>query len=75
MALYSPDEARQQLGELIEAALRGEDVIIAQDNDHMVRLVPAQQIKHARKAGSAKGSIIISADFDAPLADFEEYMP
>jgi hypothetical protein len=28
-----------------------------------------------RRAGSAKGTIELSADFDAPLDDFAEYMP
>jgi hypothetical protein len=27
-----------------------------------------------RKAGSAKGEIIMADDFDAPLEDFAEYM-
>jgi len=31
--------------------------------------------KKRRKAGSAEGLIKISADFDAPLEDFEEYQP
>jgi len=30
--------------------------------------------KPRRKAGSAKGLIAISEDFDEPLEDFEEYM-
>jgi hypothetical protein len=28
-----------------------------------------------RRAGSARGTIELSADFDAPLDDFAEYMP
>ncbi|MDM8521693.1 DUF2281 domain-containing protein [Anaerolineales bacterium HSG6] len=33
--------------------------------------------KHTRQArfGSGKGTIIMADDFDAPLEDFEEYMP
>jgi len=31
--------------------------------------------KKRRKAGSAEGLIKMSADFDAPLEDFEEYQP
>jgi hypothetical protein len=30
---------------------------------------------HPRKAGSAKGMVKMSDDFDAPLDDFAEYMP
>ena len=31
--------------------------------------------KKRRQAGSAEGLIKMSADFDAPLEDFEEYQP
>ena len=30
--------------------------------------------KKGRKAGSAKGKYVLSADFDAPLEDFKDYM-
>ena len=30
--------------------------------------------RQPRKAGSAKGEIIMAEDFDAPLEDFAEYM-
>jgi antitoxin (DNA-binding transcriptional repressor) of toxin-antitoxin stability system len=74
MYRYTSDEAKTHLPELIDAALRGEEVIIAQDDSHMVRLVPTVTLKQPRKAGSAKGTIIMSDDFDAPLPDFEEYI-
>ena len=38
-------EAKSQLSKLIEAALRGEDVVIARDDNPVVRLVPFQKKK------------------------------
>lgn len=70
----SPDEARSRLGELIDAALRGERIVITRDDQHAVQLVPVVAPRRARKAGSAKGLITIREDFDEPLGDFSEYM-
>lgn len=74
MYQVTPEEAKSHLLELIQAALRGETVLIAQDDEQQVQLVPVTQKKRGRKAGSAKGTMTIAADFDAPLADFVEYM-
>ena len=74
MYQVTPDEAKSRLLDLIEAALHGETVLIAEDETHVVQLVPVSHAKHQRKAGTAKGTIQMSADFDAPLPEFEEYM-
>ncbi len=68
------EEAKSRLLELINAALEGEQVIIIKDLQEAVQLVPATPLTR-RQFGSAKGLIIISEDFDAPLADFSKYMP
>ncbi len=39
-----------------------------------VPIHPVIDKSKARKAGSARGQIIMSPDFDAPLEDFNEYM-
>ena len=70
----SSAEAKAHLDDLIKAALEGETVLITQDGEHQVQLVPVAQIPHDRVAGSGKGTFTISKDFDAPLPDFEEYM-
>ncbi len=68
---YNVAEAKAQLSTLVRKALQGEDVVIARDNKPLLRLVPVGV--PARKPGSAKGRIVIAADFDAPLEDFREY--
>ena len=68
------DEAKTNLPDLIDAAINGEEVVIAKDDQHVVKLVPISQAKPRPQFGSAKGLISISDDFDAPLEDFAEYI-
>ena len=68
------DEAITQLPTLIDAAMRGEVVLISTDDSQTVQLVPVKHTKQPRHAGSAKGLIHMADDFDAPLDDFREYM-
>ncbi len=68
------DEARDQLLDLIDAALKGETVSIITDDQKAVQLVPLSLPQRRRKAGSAKGLVKMADDFDAPLEDFKEYM-
>lgn len=69
-------EAKTNLSRLIQAALAGEEVIIAKGKQPLVKLVVVPELRQQRRIGGAEGVIISMADdFDAPLADFEEYMP
>lgn len=69
------EEAKEKLLELIEAAMRGEEVAIAKDNQPVVKLVALpKKDKPNRKAGSAKGMVWMSDNFDEPLEEFKEYM-
>ena len=65
----------KKLWSLIDAALRGEPVFIERDDKSLVQIIPLKQMFHPRKAGSAKGKLQMSDDFDAPLNDFADYMP
>ena len=68
------EEAMTHLTDLINAAMRGEDVVMVKDDRSMVRLVP-MPLKPLRRAGSAKGMIKMADDFDEPLDDSDKYMP
>jgi antitoxin (DNA-binding transcriptional repressor) of toxin-antitoxin stability system len=50
-------EARLRLGDLIDIALSGEEVVITQDDQPVLKLVCVVAPKARRKAGSAKGLI------------------
>jgi prevent-host-death family protein len=69
------DEAKKELARLVERAMQGEQVVIADDAEHGVLLVPVKNWKHTRKAGTGKGLFILSEDFDDPIPGFEEYLP
>jgi prevent-host-death family protein len=74
MVQINVSEATGLLAELVEAALRGETVLITKNGQETVQLVPVPSNKPHPVFGSAKGLIHFSEDFDAPLEDFNEYM-
>ncbi len=63
------DEAKTHLSQLLNRALRGEEVIIAKAGKPVARLVPFEEAPARRRPGTARGTISISPDFDAPLPD------
>ncbi|HOM12992.1 MAG TPA: type II toxin-antitoxin system prevent-host-death family antitoxin [Rubrivivax sp.] len=58
-------EAKTQLSRLLEAASRGEDVVIARNGEPVARLVPITPAR--RQPGAARGRGRLTADFFAPL--------
>ena len=74
MHQVSIEEAKTRLPDLIEAAVSGDEVVIAKDAQHVVKLVPISLTQPVPQFGSAKGLITMAEDFDKPLQDFDEYM-
>jgi prevent-host-death family protein len=62
-------EAKTQLSKLIEAALRGEEVIIARDGKPAVRIEPVSQGPAKFKFGLLKG--LNPPDFLEPMSEAE----
>ena len=71
MAQFNLADAKANLSELVQSAMRGEEVIVAKNYRPVVRIVPITP--SLRKPGTGKG-VWISPDFDEPLDDFEGYM-
>jgi antitoxin (DNA-binding transcriptional repressor) of toxin-antitoxin stability system len=67
-------DAKIQIESLLQFALQGEEVIITQNNQPILKLIQFLQPIKRRQRGSAKGQIWMSPDFDEPLEDFREYM-
>ena len=67
------EDAKDHLPDLIDAAVKGEEIVITKDDQHSVKLVPIQGTKPRPQFGSGKGLITMSDDSDEPLEDFEEY--
>jgi len=66
--------AQTQISQLLQSALRGEEIVITRDNHPILKLIQFSAHPKRRQRGSAKGQIWIAADFNEPLEDFKEYM-
>jgi prevent-host-death family protein len=66
-------DAKTNLSELVAAAERGQEVIIARNGAPAARLVPVS-VEHAPvRLGALAGEIEIGSDFDDPLPEFAPY--
>ena len=82
------DKAKTQMARLLQSALDGEEIIITENDQPILKIVRVSNAdephilfrrdqpvtKPHRQSGSAKGLISMSDDFDEPLEDFTEYM-
>jgi prevent-host-death family protein len=67
-------QAGQRLSELIERTLGGDEIVLTEDGQPVVKLVAVKKATRHRQFGSAKGAFKIADDFDVPLEDYQEYM-
>lgn len=74
MVYIELDKAKLQIDVLIQKAIDGQEVVITDNAKPVLKLVPVVKTKIRRKAGSAKGMISMSDDFDEPLEDFRDYI-
>jgi len=82
MSAYNVAEAKAKLSQLLRAAQRGEEVVIAKDHKPIARIVAFERKPAGRRRpGSAKGKILYIAP-DAfkpldewPIADIREWLP
>lgn len=71
MAQLDITKAKADLSKLLDLAIKGEEIVITQDDKPVAKISPMQR---PLKRGSAKGKVWMSNDFDEPLEDFKEYM-
>ena len=75
-AVISIEEAQAHLAELIAGLQPGEELVITQNEQPVARLIAqGRETRQPRKPGSAKGKLVVLADDEDHLKDFEEYMP
>jgi prevent-host-death family protein len=66
-------EAKTHLSRLVDAAAKGEEIVIAKAGKPMARLVPLRPaVRKERKPGVLKGKIWIAENFDAPTTAEEQ---
>jgi prevent-host-death family protein len=68
-------DAKTRLSELVAAAERGEEVVIARDGTPAVRLVPVAAEYAPVRLGVLAGEIELGPDFDEPLPEFDAAAP
>jgi prevent-host-death family protein len=66
-------EAKSTLSELVAAAERGEEVVIARNGTPAARIVAVGPQHAPVRLGVLAGEIEIGPDFDEPLPEFEPY--
>lgn len=71
------EEAQAKLSELIDHLQADDEVIITKNNQPVARLLPSVgPIETPRRPGTLRGTVTYMApDFEAPLDEFQEYMP
>jgi prevent-host-death family protein len=74
METFTIHEAKAKLSELIEAALSGEEIIIARRKTPLVKIVPLSSSHADRRLGTARGMIQIADDFNETPDDFKDYL-
>jgi antitoxin (DNA-binding transcriptional repressor) of toxin-antitoxin stability system len=65
------DQLQSNLTKYLDLVIKGEKIIITQDDKPVAEISPIQR---PVKRGSAKGKVWISSDFNEPLEEFKDYM-
>jgi prevent-host-death family protein len=66
-------EAKTRLSELVAAAERGEEIVIARNGRPAARIVAIESQHPPVRLGVLAGEIELGPDFDAPLPEFDAY--
>lgn len=64
MRVYDIQDAKMELSKLVGNALRGEEAIISQGGQTLVRLVPIEPFAQPLQVGQWKGQVSMAKDFD-----------
>lgn len=69
------EEAHVRLPEVIAELLPGEEIVITKDDQPVAKLVgEGATVRRPRQPGSARGKLLIVAEDEDHLKDFEGYM-
>lgn len=67
MHIVNVHAAKTHLSRLIEQACAGEEIVIARNNQPVVKLVPIRGTEPRRQRGSLEGRVVVSDSFFDPL--------
>jgi antitoxin (DNA-binding transcriptional repressor) of toxin-antitoxin stability system len=75
MTAITLEEAQARLPEVIEKLAPGEELLITRDARPVAQLIGLTTEKPRPVPGRGRGKLVILAEDDAHLEDFEDYMP
>lgn len=67
--------AKQQLAALLDTAIAGTEVIITENDQPLVKLLPLTQAPPLRPWNTAAGQIWMADDFNDSFEDYEDDIP
>lgn len=73
MKIYSAFEAKTKLSQILREVEAGEQICITRHGKRIAIVSSAVSAPVRRKPGVLRDQISMAKDFDAPLADFQEY--
>jgi antitoxin (DNA-binding transcriptional repressor) of toxin-antitoxin stability system len=74
MSTITIEEAQARLPELIDGMIPGEEWIIVRNAQPIARLVSEATVPPRPIFGRGRGKVVVRADDDEHLKDFEDYM-
>jgi prevent-host-death family protein len=75
MPTITIEEAQAKLPELVDQLAPGEEIVITRDARPVAKLVGQPGAVGQPVFGRGKGKVVIAAEDDEHLKDFEDYMP
>jgi prevent-host-death family protein len=72
MTTVNIHEAKTHLSKLLQRVMNGEEIIIAKAGQPVAVLSPYKPLPEPRRPGNDAGRVIMGADFDEPLPEFDE---
>ena len=71
MLTVNVHEAKTHLSKLLERVMNGEQIIIAKAGKPIAILTPISEMPGPCTPGNDAGKVVIGADFDEPLSEFD----
>ena len=71
MTIFNIHEAKTHFSKILKRVMSGEEIVIAKAGKPVAHILPIDADKSPRIPGNDAGKVIIRADFNAPLPEFD----
>lgn len=69
----SVEHAAAHLAELVDGLNPGDEIVLTSGDQPVAKIVPSASARRRRRPGSCKGMLVVRAEDDEHLKDFDEY--